>query len=126
MIRTAIQLCAIAAACVDGTPATIPAPAATARGAAPPATQSAARGRAAGGGRRSGPPVAGPVAYNVQVSMDGQGWGAPIAQGAGSTPATVIGFAPVQARFIRVTQTGTAVTTEQWAIAQVRVFEAGR
>ena len=34
-----------------------------------------------------------------------------------------IAFAPVQARFIRVTQTGTASGTEQWAIARIRVFE---
>ena len=79
-------------------------------------------GRAGGG--RGGPqiPVAGPVAYSLQVSMDGTTWGNPVAQGAGSAPTTVINFAPVQARFIRITQTGTAAGTEQWAIAQVRVF----
>ena len=54
--------------------------------------------------------------------MDGTSWGSPVAQGAGSAPTTVINFAPVQARFIRITQTGTAAGNEQWAIAQVRVF----
>ena len=53
--------------------------------------------------------------------MDGASWSAPIAQGPGSTPTTIISFAPVRARFIRVTQTGTAST--QWAIAQIRIYE---
>ena len=44
------------------------------------------------------------------------------AQGAGSAPTTVIAFTPVQAKFVRITQTGTAAANEQWAIAQVRVF----
>jgi hypothetical protein len=92
------------------------APAPAARGAQPPA-----RGRGPGGGR--GGPVAGPIAYSLQVSMDGTTWGPAIAQGPGATPTTVIAFAPEQARFIRLTQTGTAATTEQWAIGQVRVYE---
>ena len=87
------------------------------RGAPPPA----ARGR-------GGPPVpvAGPVAYTVQLSMDGTSWGTPVAQGAGATPTTVIRFAPSDARFIRITQTGSAASGEQWAIAQVRVYQANR
>ena len=70
--------------------------------------------------------MAGPVAYSVTTSLDGQKWSAPIASGAGSTPATVIPFMPVQAKFVRVTQTGAAAGSEQWAIAQVRLFEAGK
>jgi mono/diheme cytochrome c family protein len=100
------------------------------RGAVPAAGASGAGaggggGRGAGGGR-GGPPVAGPVAYSLTTSLDGEKWSAPIATGAGSTPMTVIAFTPVQARFVRVTQTGTAAGTEQWAIAQVRLFEAGK
>ena len=48
------------------------------------------------------------------------------AQGAGGTPTTVIRFAPSDARFIRITQTGSAASGEQWAIAQVRVYQATR
>jgi F5/8 type C domain-containing protein len=70
--------------------------------------------------------VAGPVAYSVTTSLDGQSWSSPVAQGAGATPSTVIAFAPAQARFIRVTLTGTASGTEQWSIAQIRVFEQGK
>jgi mono/diheme cytochrome c family protein len=84
------------------------------------------RGFGGRGGRGGGGPALGPVAYAVQVSMDGTSWSDPVAQGPGSTPSTAIAFAPVRARFIRITQTGTAAKTEQWGIAQVQVFEAGR
>jgi hypothetical protein len=95
------------------------APAAGTRGGAP-----AAAGRGAGGGR--GGPVAGPVQYRLQVSSDGSSWSASVAEGAGATPTTIIVFAPVHAKFIRITQTGAAMGKEQWAIAQVRVYEQGK
>jgi mono/diheme cytochrome c family protein len=89
--------------------------------------QSAAPAAGRGGrGRGAGPPAAGPVAYTVQVSADGTSWGAPVAQGSGETPTTVITFAPVTAKFVRITQTGTARNGEQWAIQQVEVLEAGK
>ena len=64
-------------------------------------------GGRAGGGRGGGPPAAGPVAYSVQVSADGTTWGAPVAQGAGQA-ITTIAFAPVTAKFVRITETGSA------------------
>jgi hypothetical protein len=82
-------------------------------------------GRGRGGGRGAGPASA-PVSFTVQVSDDGSTWGAPIAQGAGVTPSTVISFAPVRARFIRITQTGAARTNEMWGIQQVRIYRAGQ
>ena len=93
---------------VRGAPAAAPA----ARGAAPPAAG------------RGGPPVpiAGPVAYTLQVSMDGTPGARRSRRAPAPTPTTVIAFAPVQAKFVRITQTGAAAGTEQWAIAQVRVF----
>jgi mono/diheme cytochrome c family protein len=77
------------------------------------------RGR---GGRGGGPPAVGPVAFSVQVSMDGTTWQLPAAQGPGSTPRTTISLPRVQARFIRINQTGTAQNNEAWAIQQVRVL----
>jgi mono/diheme cytochrome c family protein len=116
-----------------GAPAAAPiAPAPPAQaGAAPAAGARAAGGQPAGrgtpaGGGRGGPPAAGPVAYSVQVSMDGQAWGAPVAQGAGQTPITTIAFTPVTAKFIRITQTGSAQNGELWAVAQARVFQVSR
>ncbi len=49
-----------------------------------------------------------------------------MAQGAGETPTTIITFAPVTAKFVRITQTGTARNGEQWAIQQVEVLAAGK
>ena len=93
-------------------PAAAPAPAAQAgRGAPAPA-----------GGGRGGPPAAGPAGYSVQLSSDGTTWSAPVAQGTGETPMTTIAFAPTTARYIRVTQTGTAKNGELWAIARVTVL----
>jgi glucose/arabinose dehydrogenase/mono/diheme cytochrome c family protein len=87
----------------------------------PPAPQ---RG---GGAGRGGPqiPIAGPVAYTVQLSMDGSSWGPPVAQGTGA-PTTVMQFAPSEAKFIRINQTGNAANGEQWAIAQARVYQSAR
>jgi mono/diheme cytochrome c family protein/glucose/arabinose dehydrogenase len=84
----------------------------------------AQRGAGAGRGGRQ-VPIAGPVAYSVQLSMDGTSWGSPVAQGAGA-PTTVVQFAPSEAKFIRISQTGNAVGNEQWAIAQIRVYQAAR
>ena len=77
------------------------------------------RGR---GGRGGGPPAVGPVAFSVQVSMDGTTWQPPVAQGPGSTPRTTISLARVPARFIRINQTGSAQNGEAWGIQQVRVL----
>jgi hypothetical protein len=64
------------------------------------------------------------TAYRLQVSMDGTTWSEPIAEGKGQglNPTTAMSFAPVQARFIRVTQTGTVQFPVGWAIQRVRIF----
>ena len=77
------------------------------------------RGR---GGRGGGPPAGGPVAFNVQVSTDGATWQPPVAEGAGSTPTTMVTLPRVQARFIRINQTGTAANGQGWGIQQLRVL----
>src|SRR5690606_24564446 len=65
-------------------------------------------GRFGGGGRgRGAMPMAPPATYSVQVSTDGTTWSAPVAQGPGQNPKTTIVFAPVEAKFVRITQTGT-------------------
>ena len=77
------------------------------------------RGR---GGRGGGLPAGGPVAFNVQVSTDGATWQPPVAEGAGSTPTTMVTLPRVQARFIRINQTGTAANGQGWGIQQLRVL----
>lgn len=84
-----------------------------------PAAGFGGRGR---GGRGGGPPAVGPVGFSIQVSADGTTWQPPIAQGAGSTPSTVIPLPRVQTRFIRISQTGAAQNGEAWGIQQVRVL----
>ncbi len=89
---------------------------------APPA------GRAGGpGGGRTGPPAFGsyPIGYKIQLSMDGKKWSAPVAEGAGSPATTVATFRPTQAKFVRVTQTGSAEDAPAWSILNFRVYSAG-
>ena len=46
-----------------------------------------------------------PRRYQVQVSTDGTTWSAPVAEGEGRPGTTVVTFAPVSAKFVRITQT---------------------
>jgi mono/diheme cytochrome c family protein len=66
-----------------------------------------------------------PRTYRVEVSTDGAAWSAPVTTGAGAGRVTTITFAPVDARFVRITQT-TAVTINNvpvWAVGRFRLFE---
>ena len=66
-----------------------------------------------------------PLAYQVQVSMDGTTWGSPIAEGKGSGDTADIAFAPVRAKFVRITQTGSADNASPWSVRRLRLYEAG-
>ena len=98
-----------------GAPGTAPAPPA-ASAAQPPA------------GRGTPFPVFGsfPLGYRVQVSMDGTSWSAPVAEGKGSPATTVATLRPVQARFIRVTQTDTGENAPPWSVLNFRVYTVGK
>jgi hypothetical protein len=78
------------------------------------------------GGRGRGGIPAGPLAaYRLQVSMDGTTWSEPVAEGAGLSDPLVITFPPVQAKFIRITQTGTPAPGPfqlGWAVQRVRIY----
>jgi hypothetical protein len=86
--------------------------------------------RGAGGfggrGRGGALPSGALSAYQVQVSMDGTTWGAPVAEGQGQNPTTTITLGPVQARFIRITQTATPQNPIGWAIQRIRIFAIGK
>jgi hypothetical protein len=95
-------------------------------GAAPAAPPAPQRGAAPGGGRGGGSPFGSyPIGYKIQLSMDGTTWGAPVAQGAGSPATTIATFRPVQAKFVRVTQTGSAEDAPAWSVLNFRVYAAG-
>jgi mono/diheme cytochrome c family protein len=64
-----------------------------------------------------------PRGYQVQVSMDGATWSAPVAEGAGAGRSTVISFAPVRAKFVRITQTANVENAPPWAVLLLRLYE---
>jgi F5/8 type C domain len=72
-------------------------------------------------GRGGAIPAVAAVGYRVQVSMDGATWSAPVAEGQGESPTTVISMKPMRARFIRITQTGKPQSPVGWAIQRVRI-----
>jgi hypothetical protein len=62
-----------------------------------------------------------PRGYQVTVSTDGINWSGPVAAGVGSPSITTITFATQAARFIRITQTGSASGTF-WSIDEFNVM----
>jgi len=76
-----------------------------------------------GGGRAGAPQMwTFPRGYQVQVSVDGNTWSAPVAAGQGVPGVTVITFAPVSARFVRITQTATAGDLPPWSMRLLRLY----
>ena len=81
-------------------------------------------GRGRGRGAR---PMAPPAAYSVTVSADGSTWSAPVATGEGENPKTTIVFDPVDAKFVRITQTAMPQNANAgWAIQRLTIFRAGQ
>jgi mono/diheme cytochrome c family protein len=88
--------------------------------------QPAVAGARGGGPGGPPPPPVGtfPRGYRVQLSMDGSTWSTPVAEGQGSGLTTVIAFRPAAAKFIRITQTGTATDNAPWSMQRLRLFAA--
>ena len=88
-------------------------------------------GRGGGAGARGGagapaPVVPFPRGYKVDVSPDGVKWSAkPVAEGKGAGTRTVVTFAPVRAKAVRITQTDATPGAPEWTMTNVRLFEAG-
>ena len=57
------------------------------------------------------------------VSTNGMTWSAPVARGEGTGQTTVISFAPVQAKFVRITQTAAVEAAPPWSIQRLRLYE---
>ena len=62
-----------------------------------------------------------PVSYQVFASMDGVKWSGMLAKGVGTSPVTEAIFEAVDAKFLRIVQTGK--TTLWWSINEVEVLE---
>ncbi|HEY4417456.1 MAG TPA: carbohydrate-binding protein [Verrucomicrobiae bacterium] len=64
-----------------------------------------------------------PRSYQVTISNDGLNWSSPIASGAGTTGTTTITFTAQAARYLRITQTGSANGT-YWSIDEFNLLGA--
>ena len=82
--------------------------------------------RGGGGGAGRGATPRAPFAYSVQVSMDGSTWSTPVAEGQVSGRRTVIPFKPVEAKFVRITQTATAASASPWVLQRLRLYQLPR
>jgi mono/diheme cytochrome c family protein/glucose/arabinose dehydrogenase len=80
----------------------------------------------AGGGPKGSPVWTFPRSFQVQISDDGATWSAPIAEGQGAPGIMAIPFAPVRAKFIRITQTATVEDAPPWSMRLLRLFESAR
>ena len=79
----------------------------------------------AGGGRAGAPSTwTFPRRYQVQVSADGNTWSAPVAEGQGVPGTAVITFAPVRAKFVRITQTASVDDAPAWSMRLLRLYQA--
>ncbi|MDB6005242.1 MAG: hypothetical protein JWR15_2229, partial [Prosthecobacter sp.] len=59
--------------------------------------------------------------YKIELSSDGTNWGAPVAQGDGSAVTEIVFKAPQKARFVRITQLGSA--SNPWGINELVLFK---
>jgi mono/diheme cytochrome c family protein len=78
----------------------------------------------AGGRGGAAPAPTAPHGYRVEVSLDGKTWSGPVAEGQGDGRTTAIAFAPVEAKFVRITQTASVEDAAVWAMERLRLYEA--
>jgi mono/diheme cytochrome c family protein/glucose/arabinose dehydrogenase len=64
-----------------------------------------------------------PRNYRVQVSTDGTTWSPPVAEGHGA-PTTTIAFAPVRAKFVRITQTAIEDNAPAFSIQRLKLYQS--
>jgi hypothetical protein len=63
-------------------------------------------------------------AFQIQTSLNGTTWSAPVASGPINTQ-NFIAFNPVRAKFVRITQTATTESNAPFAIINLRLFGPG-
>lgn len=68
------------------------------------------------------PLLTAPMAYQVQVSMDGLTWSDPIAEGEPEDVVTIIKFPPTRAAFVRITQTANSDEPRNWYMQKMKLF----
>jgi glucosylceramidase len=65
-----------------------------------------------------------PRGYTVEVSLDGNTWSKPVADGKGYGQHTTIALVPTRAKFVRITQTDTVADAPAWSVRNLRVYAA--
>lgn len=65
-----------------------------------------------------------PQSYEVRTSLDGKKWSEPIASGKGARDQPVVRWQPVQAKFVKITQTGKKQGL-YWSIHELKLFGEG-
>ncbi len=65
-----------------------------------------------------------PRAYTLEVSTDGQAW-TTVSTGQGTPGSTTIAFAPVRAKFLKITQTATVEGAPSWSMQRLRIYSSG-
>lgn len=58
--------------------------------------------------------------YEVYMSNDGINWGSSIATGSGTGPVVTINFATINARYVKIVQTGTS--SSWWSIREINIY----
>lgn len=66
-----------------------------------------------------------PRGYSVTTSTNGTAWSSPVASGSGTRSSVIASFPATTARYLRVTQTGSA-SASYWSIAEFRAFDSPR
>jgi putative membrane-bound dehydrogenase-like protein len=72
------------------------------------------------------PAVGYPRGYEVHVSMDGTNWGTAVAMGRGTGASTHITFAPVQAKFVRISATESGADLPPLSVLRLKLFGPGK
>jgi glucosylceramidase len=62
-----------------------------------------------------------PRGYQVELSMDGANWST-VAEGTSTGNMTAINWTPARARFLRITQTGTAPGAPAWSMLETKLY----
>ncbi len=100
------------------------------RGAAAPGAPAPATPASGAAVENAAPPPVAPIAvpsagfpreYKIEVSLDGRTW-APAATGTGTGRTTIATFAPVPAKFLRITQTASTEDAPPWSVQRLRVY----
>lgn len=66
-----------------------------------------------------------PPCHQIQTSIDGAAWKSPVATGQGTSGLVTIAFAPVQAKFVRISQTAAPDVPAFWSMQTLKVFVTG-